>query len=533
MTIIDGRYVGDSKEEIRQDMFSTLQELNNGTLNPDNVGAIIELLDVYAEVLAIFESEMGAVLDSAHLRHAEGKALDYLVELKGVNRRPATKSNGDQKFYLDAPLGQDVLVPAGTTVKTASDVPTRFETVGKVTLQGPNNNTDSTTYSTTNTTYTTQTSFTIDVSNRDNVDLSVDFRTTDGTVTSSVEIVDSTNATQVSSGSTTSTTFVTDGPTSYDVSGMDGDVTFDYNLKTSDGTVGVELTNATADADGEVEKIAPVQAVEAGSDGNVGASNVVEWVSSRPHTDLKTTNPSAIDGGRDREDDEELRDRAQNAVDDDAKATLPALLQGLRELKNLESATIYYNDTDTDGGAGYGLPRQTIEPLLVYNDDDWQPVWDVLAETKAACEPTVAGYNGSKKSGTAKLDNGQDISINISEPVELTIYVDIDIDYIADNFEGTKVIKDNIVDYIGGYLSNGEYENSGLGTGSDVIYNDLKYQVMEVDGVYDINSLTVGTSDNPTGTTNVTVADNEVSTSDARPTTATIDVTTTEVDGPS
>lgn len=533
MTIINGRFVGDAKGEIRNDMFQTLQDNYNGTLNPDNIGVVIELLDTYAEVLAIFESEMRTVLDSAHLEHAEGQALDYLVELKGVYRREPTKSDGIQEFYFDSPHDVDVFIPQGTTVQTDATIPTRFETDEKARLLGSITKSDSNTYTTTNTSFVTKVTQTVDVSGRDSLDVTADYRTTDSSYTSYIEIADSTNATVITSDSTTSTSTITVGPTSYDVSGLDGDIAIEYRIRVGNSSGSAELSYAETSMTGQTSVNVPVTAVEAGSDGNVGASNVTDFFNTRPHADLETTNPSAIDGGRDEEEDEDLRERAKLAVDDGAKATLPALLQSLRGLKNLESATLYYNDTDTDGGNGYGLPRQTVEPLLVYNSDDWQPVWDALAENKAACEPTVGGYNGNEKTGTATLENGQDISITISEPNEVDIWIEIDIDYIKENFEGTKKIKDNLVDYIGGYHTNGEYENTGLPVGNDVIYDDLKYLVMDVDGVYDINSLTVGKSENPTGTSNIAIANNENTGTDARPSTSQISIETNEVEGPS
>lgn len=272
---------------------------------------------------------------------------------------------------------------------------------------------------------------------------------------------------------------------------------------TEDGTI----------AAGDTEVYLNIEAVEGGTDGNVGPGSVTEWGTDQPNPELKTNNPDSITGGRDEEEDENLRERAKRELSEGSKATAPAILRALRSLPETESVTLFVNDTDTDGK--YNLPSRTIEPVVDYNGDS-QDVFDALRDVKAAAEPIVTGVNGTEVSGTTKLDNGQEFNMSYSEPNPVEIYIDADLTYVQEDYTGDNDVIDSIVEYIGGYKSDGELVKTGLGTGDDVIYGEIEYAIRQIPGVYDINSLTVGTTDDPTGTSNVSISLAEVASTDGR-----------------
>lgn len=594
MPIVNGRYIGDSKQDIKDAMFATIQGNYNGELNPDEVGAIIELLDPYADILSIFESEMREILDNAHLRHAEDEALDYLVELINVTRRPAIQANGQLEFsFADGEHpGYDVSIPEGLTVQNNGEVPTRYETVERGTiryLDGFEDNdiaeysgdTGTTTFSLSslhpskgsyelaagatsgdhifNNNVTLPEAFTmeVDVYPEASTVPIVTFGVQDNSNYYQA-VVDVPNGQlrieKVEAGSVTQTIdSIAASPTTgaYNTleieRDVDGTITVthegieaqgeDTDAEVYDtGAYGFKSGDATASKYWDEAKTTAVtlhsEAVEAGDEGNIGQERINLFFDSPPHNDLQVTNPNAITGGKDRETDEELRERAQESVSEGAAATAGAILQELRQLPEMDSVTLYVNDTTSSNGNGYGLPAQTIEPLIVWNGEDYQPIWDAIGRVKAAGEPTVNGYNGNAKSGTYVLDNGQEFTIKISEPTEIDIHIDASVEYIADNFAGTKAIKEEIVEYIGGYDPDGELLNGDLDAGNDVIYGEIEFAIRSIPGVYEVTDLQVATTDPPSGTTNIAIADSEVAKTDARASTTNISVSTTEIDGP-
>lgn len=59
---------------------------------------------------------------------AQGEYLDMIAQQRGLARKQAVKSQGELTFYIDEPLGRDVIVPVGTMVATADTEPVRFVT---------------------------------------------------------------------------------------------------------------------------------------------------------------------------------------------------------------------------------------------------------------------------------------------------------------------------------------------------------------------------------------------------------------------
>lgn len=278
-------------------------------------------------------------------------------------------------------------------------------------------------------------------------------------------------------------------------------------------TTRFETTEAGTIAAGDTEIFLDIKAVEGGTDGNVGSGSITEWGTDQPNPELATTNPNSITGGRDEESDENLRERAKRELSEGSKATAPAVLRALRGLPETESVTLFVNDTDTDGK--HDLPSRTIEPVVDYNGDP-QDVFDALRDVKAAAEPIVTGVNGTEVAGTTVLENGQAFDISYSEPNAIDIFIDADLSYIEEDYTGDEDVIDSIVDYIGGYRVDGELIRTGLGTGEDVIYGEIEYAIRQIPGVYDINSLNIGTSDDPTGTSNLTIGLGDVATTDGR-----------------
>lgn len=519
----DGRYQSDSAEDILEALMADAKEYWGEDLNDTSWNIIETFYRPIAVLLAETQQDIGLVLDSAQIEHAEGQALSLLTALIGIKRDPANRATGTVKFSRDSPASTSYTIPGGTRVQTDSNDPVVFETNDSEQILGPTTSSDSTTYSTTNGSYVTKASFTVDVTYRDSIDVQSDIRTTDGTVAAELEIADATNTTQLHTGSTTNTSFTTSGPATYDVSGLTGDITIEYRLRSGDGATSVEMTDATVEKGGETATKAAVEAIEGGVDGNVGANTLV--VMPDPPSGVESaTNPASTSGGTDREEDDELRQRAQEELAQGSRASAPALVNSVQGLDGVTSVSIFVNDTNTDNTGSGGLPEHSFE--IVAAGGNTNEIGGAILETKAAGDTSYGGANGTKTTASdVELPNGQTLDVDFSRPSEVQIYVDVTVDK-TDEYAGDDELKDAIVEYIGGIRTSGT-DVDGLDVGENVIYTELMAQIQMVEGVYDVPTLEVGTSADPTGTSNITIADSEIATSDG--TDSSLTVTTNSV----
>lgn len=304
-----------------------------------------------------------------------------------------------------------------------------------------------------------------------------------------------------------------------------GDVTFsratsaDQNYTVPKGTkvttdsgldaVEFKTTESVSLPAGSTSVSAPIEAVEAGENGNVSANTIVRMPTS-PVGIESVTNPLPTDGGAERENDDELRERAQTELAQGSSATANALLSACSAIPASKSVSIFINDSNTDVTGG--LPAHSFE-LVVEGATD-QAVADAIMNTKAAGDTSWYGVNGTTASASVTLINGQIFDIYFSRPNPLTIYVEADVTTNS-NYAGDTEVQDAIVEYIGGVRTTGNTSDGELRVGDDVVYNQILSAVMEVPGVDDVASLKVDTVTPPAGITNIAVADTDVATTDA------------------
>lgn len=272
-------------------------------------------------------------------------------------------------------------------------------------------------------------------------------------------------------------------------------------------------------ASGTTSVDAPIEAIEGGTDGNVGA-NTITVISDPPAGIEEVTNANATTGGTDREEDDDLRERAKEELSEGSRASVPALISALEKVSGVTSVKVIENDsnsTDVDG-----RPSHSVEPVVggnYQNNDVAQAIYD----TKAGGMPIVGGYAGTSQNGTATLPNGDTKTVTFSSPTQVQIYVDATIEK-TDEYEGDNAVKDAVVTYIGGTLSDSETE-IGLGAGDDVLIGEVEYAIRSVKGVYDVTDLKIGESASPTGTSNIAIAEGETAIADATDGSITLTVT--------
>lgn len=511
MTIINGRVSPDDQATHLAALLADAKEYFGEDLEDGDESIAEAIYSPVAILFAEFEQELANVLDSAQIDHAEGAALDFLTASKGVARTQAVSATGTARFSRATAATKDYPIPAGTIIQTTGTTPTKYTTDASAVLDGPETSTDVTTYSETSGTFVSQTAFSLDVTNRNTIDVQADIRTTDEVtpITASLEIADATNATILHSGSTTSGTFVTSGPTTYDVSGLSGTISIEYRLKSSDGVTAVELTNADAVLGGELRVDVAVTASVAGVNGNVGA-NTLTVMPSAPSGVESVTNPAATSGGAEEETDDELRTRAKVQLSEGSASTPDSIITAIQNLTDVKSVSAFWNDqasTDADG-----MPPHSGE--VVVQGGNGQEIAQTIMNKKAWGDTFTSGIHGTTEGPyTVTLVNDQTHELSISRPTEVKVYVDATLTTDS-TYEGNNAVFDAIVTYIGGLLSTGS-TTGGLGVGDDVLIGEVEAAIRGVGGVYDVTNIAIDTTASPTATTNITITDGSVATSDA------------------
>lgn len=578
MTLTDGRLDTDDEGDILDALVADAKEYFGDDLNDDQLAAIRFFYRPIAARLAEAQDDLRVVLNSAQLEYAQGQALDLLTGLIGVKRNPATTASGTAVFERDTRTHKTYTIQDGTEIQTDDSDPVVFETTEARTLPlladfesgdlPQRYDGDRTSASVQNTTvldgnYTLELDATQDAEVYDDTvrvrqGMTVHYYTQCETNTAPIftfgkedevtyyQLVTDHGSDRVAievitDGGTPET--VVEDTSAGLVAGERLDVEIEWDL---DGTMTVavfdgnnaEITEITGsdttisegyigfksgDSNGRKwfdyvttsRTPVPIEAVEAGPDGNVGRNALI--VMSDPPTGIESvTNPQGTDGGSERENDDELRARANTELSQGSRASASALVSKVLSINGVTSVSLFTINQDGDGSNdGFEL---VIEGG---NDAD---IAQTILETMAAGDTSFGGVNGEAASAAAELPNDQTLTIEFSRPDEITISISADLT-ITDTYAGDNAVRDAIVDYIGGQYSSGNDAN-GLGAGDDVIWTEVLTAIHGIEGVHDIQNLTVDTPSTTDNTDNIAIADNEVATADG--TDASITFTTTE-----
>lgn len=240
--------------------------------------------------------------------------------------------------------------------------------------------------------------------------------------------------------------------------------------------------------------------------------------------------------GRDEETDAAFRRRYENAQSLGGAATLEAVTAAIRNAGDgsiVEAVRVDETlEITSDGSGGYN--GRQIEPIVSLTNDtsaNRQAVGQAIFDSRAAGIESVGTItvNAERSDGTThNRAEGYDLATDVEIYVEASILV-------TDTFpsDGTSRIKENIIEIVGGYHADGTRVNGKYGAiGADVYYSQVVGAIMDndVEGVLDVDgsgvssTILVGTSDPPSGSSNVTVASNEIGIT--RPENITINTTT-------
>ncbi len=241
-----------------------------------------------------------------------------------------------------------------------------------------------------------------------------------------------------------------------------------------------------------------IQATVAGSAGNSPAWTVTEIVN--PIAGVSdVTNGDPVDGGLDRETDEEFRVRYDASVSTAGASTVESITAAILAVEGVRDAVVGVNDTLTEPP-----PAKSILPL-VYGGDAAE-VANAIYQTKAA---------GIQCHGDDETEIIEGITISFDRPDFITIEVFASLGVDGD-FPGVEPVRTEIIRYIGGVDDDG-IDHLGISLGADVIYTRLIAAIHNVPGIVDI-VMDMNRAGEIPGPGNITMA------SDEKAVTSTIDV---------
>ncbi|MCP5157234.1 MAG: baseplate J/gp47 family protein [Ectothiorhodospiraceae bacterium] len=107
-----------------------------GPLTDRNVGSVTRTLaESFARELTVLEKQLELVYRSGFVETAEGRALDHVVALLGIERKGGEYAAGAVRFMRDTPAPADIVIPAGRRLSTTLNPPVRFVTTAARTLR--------------------------------------------------------------------------------------------------------------------------------------------------------------------------------------------------------------------------------------------------------------------------------------------------------------------------------------------------------------------------------------------------------------
>ena len=214
------------------------------------------------------------------------------------------------------------------------------------------------------------------------------------------------------------------------------------------------------------------------------ATPILGWVS--------VSNPFPATLGRGVETDEELRLRFQDVKFRSSQNISDALYSALMDIPSVRYVRIFENETSVTNTT-YDLPPHSFKAVVLGGTGE------EIARAIWLNKPLGIGANGNT---TVQIRDSQGFQrdIKFDRPINKNVHIKMTIktgnDFPAN---GDDMIKSELIKYF----------NTDLGIGQDVIYSRLYTPINSVPG-HQVNSLTIGFSANPTGTSNLTIGYNEI-----------------------
>lgn len=204
-------------------------------------------------------------------------------------------------------------------------------------------------------------------------------------------------------------------------------------------------------------------------------------------------NPYPASLGRSLETDEELRLRFRETKFERASSTIDSIYSAIRNLNNIEEVVVYENDKDV--ADANGIPSHSFMPIVLGGSDEdiAQTIWDN--------KPM-----GIRSYGTTSVviydSQGFAHDVAFKRPTPIPVYITMTL--VKDQTypgSGNDDIRSALIQFF----------EDNFGIGDDVIYTRLYTPINSVPGHY-VSNLRIGTSPTPTGTTNISIAYDQIAT---------------------
>jgi len=205
------------------------------------------------------------------------------------------------------------------------------------------------------------------------------------------------------------------------------------------------------------------------------------------------TNPLPASEGRSIETDEELRIRFRNTKFERASSTVDAIYSALIDIAGIEQVVVYENDTDVTDSMG--IPSHSFLPIVLggLSSEIGQAIWENKPMgIRSFGDTNVVIYH----------TQGFAHNIAFKRPDPVPIYITINVTKDS-TFPGNG--NDSIRSALIAYFAN------NLGIGDDVIYSRLYTPLNTVPGFF-VNSMFIGKTPTPSGTTNIAINFAEIAT---------------------
>lgn len=225
----------------------------------------------------------------------------------------------------------------------------------------------------------------------------------------------------------------------------------------------------------------PIVALEYGPQGNVPAGTITSIFT--PLADVESvSNPYKLEGGKNRETDERLRERYYATMGRGGSSTTDGVRVAMLEVPGVSAVVVGENDRDTwsGGDVGLGYPPHSIAPVVLGGDP--QAIAEAIHSKKAG---GIRSYGTEVR--VVRDKSGFDQEIGFSYAIQADIYVIV---YLTKNAlfpsDGQKKVQDVVVQYIGGTDADNE-TYLGLGMSKTVVHAQIVGAIIKtVPGIEDL-----------------------------------------------
>jgi uncharacterized phage protein gp47/JayE len=233
--------------------------------------------------------------------------------------------------------------------------------------------------------------------------------------------------------------------------------------------------------DGSNLLLLQIKAVEAGIDGNVPKNTITEIVN--PISGLDSViNPETTKNGLEQETDYELRERYKESVEKPGGPTINSIRAALLDIDGVRAALVIENDSNSIQG---GIPAKSFESIVLGGIDE--DIGNTILDRKAG---GIEAYGEN----VIILEDyaGFEKDIGFTRAIEVDFYCSITI--ITDSDfpdDGNKQIKDEIINYVGGYNSDEELQ-FGTGLNENIFWSKIIDAIHNVNGIVEVEKLLMG-----------------------------------------